>query len=74
MKFLKKALYWLSLVAPVVDAGKVIITAINDGIVKGKEDVAREKERANCELFNRCMSDTNRGVSTEFGGFYKKDE
>lgn len=74
MKFLKKCLYWLSLVAPVVDATKVVINAINNGIIQGKEDVRREKERANCEYFNRCMSNTNDGVDAKFGGFYKGDD
>lgn len=74
MKLFKKIIYWLTLILPVIDGVKTVATAINDGIEKGREDVRREKERVNCELFSDCMSHSNDGIDAYFGGFYQKDD
>lgn len=51
LNFLKKLMYWLTVVAPLIDAGKTIVKCVGDGIEQGKSDVQAAKERANIEFF-----------------------
>lgn len=49
-------MYWLTIVAPLIDAGKTIVKCVGDGIEQGKADVQEAKKRANIELFKNSYS------------------
>lgn len=51
LKILKKLIYWLTLVAPVIDAGKTIVNCVGAGIEQGKKDVANARQQANIDFF-----------------------
>lgn len=44
-------MYWLTVVAPLIDAGKTVVRCVNDGIEQGRKDVAEARKRANEEFF-----------------------
>lgn len=44
-------MYWLTIVAPVIDAGKTIVNCVGAGIEQGKKDVEDARQRANIKYF-----------------------
>lgn len=60
-------MYWASVVAPVIDAGKAIIQCITDGIEKGRVDVRQAKEQANRQYFDDENANySSRGCSVAY--------
>lgn len=51
LNFLKKLMYWLTVVMPLIDAGRTVVRCVYDGIEQGRKDVEEARSRANEELF-----------------------
>lgn len=48
---LKKLMYWLTVVVPLIDGTRTVVRCINDGIEQGRRDVEEARQRANEEYF-----------------------
>lgn len=54
---LKKLIYWLTVILPLIDGIKTTVGCVKNGIEQGKADVEAARERANEELFKSSYCD-----------------
>lgn len=63
---MKQIIYWLSVVAPIVDGIKTTCKCISAGIEAGKADVQKAKEQAEADSFLDLVNSNSLGLEEFF--------